>query len=53
MQKEKAHAEELQESSAPIGSTRPSDLFIRKTFNIQDEENNVCDSFLNKSTTLP
>ena len=53
MHKEKAHAEELQESSAPIGSTRPSDLFIRKTFNIQDEENNDSDSLLNKSTTLP
>ena len=38
MQKEKAYTEELQESSAPIGSSRPSDLIRRKTFNIQDEE---------------
>jgi len=53
MQKEKAHAEELQESSAPIGSSRRSDLFQRKTLNIQDEEKNVSDSLLNESTTLP
>jgi len=53
MQKEKAHAEELQESSAPIGSSRPSDLYQRKTINIQDEEINVNDSLLNKTTTPP
>ena len=53
MQKEKAHAEELEDSSAPIGSNGPSDLIRRKTFNIQDEAYNISDSFLNKSTTLP
>jgi hypothetical protein len=53
MQKEKAHAEELQDSSAPIGCSGPSDLIRRKTFNIQDEDYNISDSLLNKSTTLP
>jgi hypothetical protein len=53
MQKEKAKAEELQESIAPLESRRASDIYRRKTFNIQDEENCVSDSLLYKSTTLP
>jgi hypothetical protein len=47
MKKEKAHAEELQESEASFGNSISGDnLYLRKTFNIQDEENNVSDTFL-------
>jgi hypothetical protein len=47
MKKEKAQAEELQESAAPLVNSRAGDdLYQRKTFNIQDEENNVSDSLL-------
>jgi hypothetical protein len=53
MQKEKAKAEELHESNVPLESSRASDIYRRKTFNIQEEENSVSDSLLHKSTTLP
>ena len=52
MLKEKAHVEELQESSSPVGNSRAGDIYRRKKFNIQDEDINVSDSLLNKSTTL-
>ena len=52
MLKEKAHAEELQESRSPVGNSRAGDIYRRKKFNIQDEDINVSDSLLNKSTTL-
>jgi hypothetical protein len=53
LKKEKANAEELQESSSPIDSTRAGDIYRRKTFNIQDdEESMISDSLLNKSTTF-
>ena len=53
LQKEKTHAEEVQESGAPIANSRAGDnTNRRKTFNIQDEENMINDSLLNKSTTL-
>ena len=53
MHKEKAKAEELQESSATLVSSHAGDILRRKTFNIQDEENSVSYSLLHKSTTLP
>jgi hypothetical protein len=34
LQKEKVHAEELQESRAPIASSRAVDIYRRKTFSI-------------------
>jgi hypothetical protein len=52
LHKEKAHAEELQESRAPLASSRAADIYRRKTFNIQDEENMISESLLNESTTL-
>jgi hypothetical protein len=52
LQKEKANAEEVQESRAPIASNRAADIYRRKTFSIQDEENMISDSLLNESTTL-
>jgi len=52
LQREKA--EGLQESSPPDGSSLARDAYRRKTFNIQeDEEINVNDSLLNKSTNNP
>jgi hypothetical protein len=50
--KERAQAE-LQESNAPFGNRRASDIYRRKTFNIQDEENSVSDSLVHNSTTQP
>ena len=52
MQKEKAHAEELQESSALIDKSYAGDIYRRKTFNIQDEENIISDSLIHRSTTF-
>ena len=52
MLKEKAHVEELQESRSPVGNSRAGDIYRRKKFKIQDEDINVSDSLLNKSTTL-
>ena len=53
LQREKT--EGLQESSAPDGRGLARDAYRRKTFNIQedDEEINVNDSLLNKSTNNP
>ena len=50
MHKEKA--EDLQESSAPDGSSLNQDIYRRKTFKIHDEEINVNDSLLFESTNL-
>ena len=51
MHREKA--EGLQESEAPDGSSHAGDIYRRKKFNIQDEEeSNVNDNLLNESTTL-
>ena len=52
LQKEKAHAEELQDSSAPIAKSRAGDIYPRKKISIQDEENIISDSLLNKSSHL-
>ena len=45
--REKLKAEELQESSSPVSSRRSGDIYRRKKFNIQDEENIDSDSLLN------
>jgi hypothetical protein len=51
MQKEKAVG--LQESGEPEGSTLAGDIYRRKKFNIQDDEEiNVNDSLLNETTTI-
>ena len=50
LHKEKAHAEDLQESRASIASNRAGDIYRRKTFIIQDEESMISDSLLNKSS---
>jgi hypothetical protein len=51
MHKEKA--EGLQESEVPDGSSLAGDIYRRKKFNIQDDEEiNVNDNLLNESTTL-
>jgi hypothetical protein len=51
MHKEKA--EGLQESEVPDGSSLAGDIYRRKKFNIQDDEEiNVNDNLLNDSTTL-
>ena len=51
MHREKA--EGLQESGAPDGSSLNQDIYRRKKFNIQDEEeSNVNDNLLIESTTL-
>ena len=47
LHKEKPKAGEVQESSAPVNSSRAGDFYRRKTFNIQDEENIDSDSMLN------
>jgi hypothetical protein len=52
LKKEKAHAEELQESSALIDKSYAGDIYRRKTFNIQDEENIISDSLLHRPTTF-
>jgi hypothetical protein len=51
MHREKA--EGLQESEVPDGSSLAGDIYRRKKFNIQDDEEiNVNDNLLNESTTL-
>ena len=51
MHKEKADG--LQESEVPDGSSLAGDIYKRKKFNIQDDEEiNVNDTLLNESTTL-
>jgi hypothetical protein len=51
MHREKA--EGLQESEVPDGSSLAGDIYRRKKFNIQDDEEiNVNDNLLNDSTTL-
>ena len=51
MHREKA--EGLQESGAPDGSSLSGDIYRRKKFNIQDDEEiNVNDTLLDESTTL-
>jgi hypothetical protein len=53
LKKEKAHAEELQESSELIfDNSCAGDIYRRKTYNIQDDDNIISDSLLHKSTTL-
>jgi hypothetical protein len=52
LHKEKLKAEALQEPSLLVASSHAGDVNRRKTFSIQDEEDNDNDSLLNKSTTL-
>jgi hypothetical protein len=53
LEKEKPKPEEFQEFCSPVNSSHAADIYRRKTFNIQDEENNVNDFLLNSSKTLP
>jgi len=50
--KEKAKADGLQETSAPVGRRSARDDNRKKTYSIQEEDMNVSDSLLNESTTL-
>jgi hypothetical protein len=52
LKKEKAHAEELQETSALIDNIRAGDIYRRKKFNIQDEDNIISDSLIHKSSSF-
>jgi hypothetical protein len=52
LHKEKPKVEGLQESSTLVSKSRIGDIYRRKTFNIQDEENIESDSLLNTSADL-
>ena len=47
LHKENPKAEGLQESSTQVSTNNAGDIYRRKTFNIQDEENIDTDSMLN------
>jgi len=52
LKKEKVYAEDFQESSQPVDSSRAGDIHRRQMLSIQDEESMISDSLLNKSIHL-